>query len=45
LGQMAAKVALDQLGENVNEPRVSDSLITMRGRLMVRRSTAPPAVS
>jgi len=45
LGQMAAKVALNQLGENVNEPRVSDSLITMRGRLMVRRSTAPPAVS
>jgi DNA-binding LacI/PurR family transcriptional regulator len=45
LGQMAAKVALNQLGENVNEPRVSDSLITMRGRLIVRRSTAPPAVS
>jgi LacI family transcriptional regulator len=45
LGQVAARVALNQLGEDVNEPRVSDSLIMMRGRLIVRRSTAPPAVS
>ncbi len=45
LGQMAAKVALNLLGENVNEPLAAESLITMRGRLIVRRSTAPPAVS
>ena len=45
LGQMAAKVALNLLGENVNEPLASESLITMRGRLIVRRSTAPPAVA
>ena len=44
LGQMAAKVALNLLGETVNEPLASESLITMRGRLIVRRSTAPPAV-
>ena len=45
LGQMAARVALHLLGENVNEPLASEPVITMRGRLMVRRSTAPPAVS
>jgi DNA-binding LacI/PurR family transcriptional regulator len=45
LGQMAAKVALHLLDENVNEPLVSESLITMRGRLIVRRSTAAPSVS
>jgi DNA-binding LacI/PurR family transcriptional regulator len=45
LGQMAAKVALNLLGENVNEPLASESLITMRGRSIVRRSTAPPPVS
>ena len=45
LGQMAAKVALSLLDEEVNESLVSESLITMRGRLIVRRSTAPPAVS
>src|SRR4030095_5976620 len=43
LGQMAARVALHLLGENVNESLVSDSLITMRGHLIVRRSTAAPA--
>lgn len=41
LGQLAARLALHLLGENVNEPLVSESLITMRGRLIVRRSTAP----
>ncbi|HEU0297473.1 MAG TPA: LacI family DNA-binding transcriptional regulator [Anaerolineales bacterium] len=41
LGQMAAKVALNLLDEEVNEPLASASLITMRGRLIVRRSTAP----
>lgn len=45
LGQMAAKVALNLLGEEVNEPLVSESLITMRGRLIMRGSTAPPATS
>jgi len=45
LGQMAAKVALNLLGENVNKPLVSEPLITMHGRLIVRRSTAPPALS
>ena len=44
LGQMAAKVALNLLGENVNESLVSESLITMRGQLIVRQSTASPAV-
>lgn len=44
LGQMAAKVALNLLGETVSESLVSQSLITMRGQLIVRRSTAPPAV-
>ena len=43
LGEMAARVALSLLGENVNESLASGSLITMRGRLIVRRSTAPPA--
>lgn len=42
LGQLAAKVALHLLGESVNEPLVTESLITMRGRLSVRRSTAAP---
>jgi DNA-binding LacI/PurR family transcriptional regulator len=45
LGQMAARVALHLLGENVNDPLVSESLIRLRGRLMVRRSTAAPDVS
>jgi DNA-binding LacI/PurR family transcriptional regulator len=45
LGQIAARVALHLLGETVNEPLVSESVITMSGRLMVRQSTAPPAVS
>ena len=45
LGQIAARVALHLLGENVNEPLVSESLIRLRGRLMVRRSTAAPSVS
>jgi DNA-binding LacI/PurR family transcriptional regulator len=45
LGQMAARVALHLLGENVNEPLVSEPLIRLRGRLMVRRSTAAPSVS
>ena len=45
LGQTAARVALHLLGENVNEPLVYESLITMRGRLMVRRSTAAPYMS
>ena len=42
LGQMAAKVALNLLGENLNGTLVSEPLITMRGQLIVRRSTAPP---
>jgi DNA-binding LacI/PurR family transcriptional regulator len=45
LGQMAAKVALNLLSENVNEPLVAEPVITMHGRLIVRQSTAPPAVS
>ena len=45
LGQMAAKVALHLLGENVNGALPSEPVITMRGQLIVRRSTAPPAVS
>ena len=45
LGQMAAKVALNLLGENVNGTLVSEPIITMRGQLIVRRSTAPPALS
>lgn len=45
LGEMAAKVALNLLGENVNEPLTSEPSITMSGRLIVRRSTAPPAAS
>lgn len=45
LGQMAAKVALNLLGENVNGTFVSEPLITMHGQLIVRRSTAPPAAS
>lgn len=45
LGQTAARIALHLLGENVNEPLVDESLITMRGRLMVRRSTAAPYAS
>ena len=42
LGQMAARVALHLLGENLNGTFVSKPLITMRGQLIVRRSTAPP---
>lgn len=42
LGEMAARVALSLLGEDVTEPLVAQPLITMRGRLIVRRSTAPP---
>lgn len=45
LGQMAAKVALNLLSENINEPLVAEPIITMRGQLIVRRSTAPPATS
>ena len=45
LGQMAARVALNLLGENVNGTFVSEPLITMHGQLIVRRSTAPPAES
>ena len=45
LGQVAARVALHLLGESVNEPLVSEALIKLRGRLMVRRSTAAPYVS
>ena len=43
LGQTAARVALHLLGENVNEPPVFESIITMQGHLVVRRSTAAPA--
>ena len=45
LGQMAAKVVLNLLGENVNGTFVSEPLIKMRGQLVVRRSTASPAAS
>jgi len=45
LGNLAARVALHLLGENVNEPLVSEPVITMRGRLIVRRSTAAPSMS
>jgi LacI family transcriptional regulator/LacI family repressor for deo operon, udp, cdd, tsx, nupC, and nupG len=45
LGQMAARVALNLLGEEVNEPLASKSLITLHGRLVVRRSTARPAMT
>jgi DNA-binding LacI/PurR family transcriptional regulator len=45
LGQMAAKVALNLLGETVNGAILSEPLITMHGQLIVRRSTAPPWVS
>jgi len=44
LGQMAAKVALNLLGEKVNESLVSQPLIKMSGQLIVRRSTAPHTV-
>jgi LacI family transcriptional regulator len=44
LGQMAARVALGLLGEPVNGTLVSEPLITLRGELIVRRSTAPPPV-
>jgi DNA-binding LacI/PurR family transcriptional regulator len=43
LGQLAAKVALHLLGEDVNEQLVSESHITMQGRLIVRQSTAAPS--
>jgi DNA-binding LacI/PurR family transcriptional regulator len=42
LGQMAAKIALNLLGETVRDPHASEPIITMQGRLMVRRSTAAP---
>lgn len=42
LGQMAARIALNLLGENLNGTLMSEPFITMRGQLMVRRSTAPP---
>ena len=45
LGQMAAKVTLHLLGENVKGMFPPEHLITMRGQLIVRRSTAPPYVS
>jgi DNA-binding LacI/PurR family transcriptional regulator len=45
LGQMAAKVALNLLGENVNGTFTPEPLITMRGQLTVRSSTASPALS
>lgn len=45
LGQIAARVALHLLGENVDEPLASEPLITLRGRLIIRQSTAPPTVS
>ena len=45
LGQMAARVVLNLLGENVNEPLASEPVITLQGHLIVRRSTAPPALS
>ena len=45
LGQMAARVALSLLGEEVNEPLAPKPLIMMNGRLIVRRSTARRAVS
>lgn len=45
LGQMAARVALNLLGETVNGTPVSEPVITLRGELVVRRSTAPPPVS
>lgn len=44
LGQLAARLALHLLGENMSEPLASESIITMHGRLMVRRSTAPPTI-
>lgn len=43
LGQTAARVALHLLGETVNESLASESLITMQGHLVARRSTAAPA--
>ena len=45
LGQMAAKVTLHLLGENVKGMFPPEHLITMRGQLIVRRSTARPYVS
>ena len=45
LGQMAARVALHLLGENMNGTLPSERVITMRGELIIRRSTAPPALS
>jgi DNA-binding LacI/PurR family transcriptional regulator len=44
LGQTAARVALSLLGEAVNGSLVSESLIILRGELIVRRSTAPPSM-
>ena len=45
LGQMAARMALNLLGEDVDEALASESVITMRGELIVRRSTASPVSS
>jgi DNA-binding LacI/PurR family transcriptional regulator len=45
LGQMAARVALHLLGEKVLEPLVSEPIITMKGWLAMRGSTAAPYIS
>ena len=42
LGQVAAHAALVQLGEAVDDPRAAEPIITLPGRLVVRRSTASP---
>lgn len=44
LGQMAARVALSLLGEAMNGALVTEPMITLRGELIVRRSTAAPSV-
>ncbi|MCS7039250.1 MAG: LacI family DNA-binding transcriptional regulator [Anaerolineae bacterium] len=44
LGELAAQAALHMLGEPVTDPRATFDVITLQGRLMVRRSTAPPPV-
>lgn len=40
LGQMAAKVALYLLGEEIAEPVVAEPIITLHGQLIIRQSTA-----
>jgi DNA-binding LacI/PurR family transcriptional regulator len=45
LGELAAHVALHLLGETVQELHVSEPIITVQGRLMVRRSTAAPTLA